>query len=140
MVKTATSGGGRGGVRALSDSKLASEHARLVKEADRLAARQRDIAIDLRASGNDDRVREKWNAANEESRRVRQRAREIEDEMSRRRRAAEPARRPVSEETRKRNIERGKLANWRNILIEEQASRARKEARRTSKGQYRGKR
>ena len=144
MAKPRNSGGRRGGVRSLSDSKLASELSDLRTRdrqlADRMSQLQMDMREEIRVFGTDESTRAKWNEARKQRQAATSRMSEIEDEQARRRKAAEPARPPVSEETRKRNVERAKLATWRNIVIEEQASRARKAAKRSGTGQYRGKR
>lgn len=133
-----------GNMSALSDSKLASELSDLRTRdrqlADRMSQLQMDMREEIRVFGTDENSRAKWNEARKQRQAATSRMSEIEDEQARRRKTAEPARPPVPEETRKRNVERAKLANWRNIIIEEQASRARKAAKRNGTGQYRGKR
>lgn len=135
----ASSAGGTA-VGGMSDARLKSERARAAKAESAAQDRLRAASLEMRRQDNSDASREKWNAANAAAKAARSRLGAIDDEMLRRSKAAEPARLPVSEEARKRNVERAKLRNYRSILVEEQARKARKEAKRAGTGRHRGKR
>lgn len=121
----------------MTDRQLASESARLTEEYGRLAQRQRDIAIELRESGNSDQVRAKWNAADKESRNVHQKLEEVKNEIERRERETPEYKQQVRYENGQRRMLRRaeeRLAQTTSLTWEREKRRREKRAENFMKG------
>lgn len=101
MAKPRNSGGRRGGVRSLSDSKLASELSDLRTRdrqlADRMSQLQMDMREEIRVFGTDESTRAKWNEARKQRQAATSRMSEIESEQMRREKASPEYQRGVRE-------------------------------------------